>query len=152
MASRFSAGDYVAQVLAYETDALRLLRDTQLHVHGGKVLYAALFLCRFSGQSSAIEKRAIAAASPRQIDRNQSTGSTAHIDDTHRDRLQGELFLTLLHVDTTWRFDSFESRLASPKLSWPAIRALFTPGTFVEADLILKDQYYHPDACRIPRK
>lgn len=38
-------------------------------------------------------------------------------------------------------------------LSWPAIRKFFTPGAFVEGDLILKDQYYcHPEANLIPRK
>jgi len=38
-------------------------------------------------------------------------------------------------------------------LSWPAIRKFFTPGAFLEGDLILKDQYCcQPEASRIPRK
>lgn len=156
MASRFSAGDYVAQVFAYEPDRLRLLRDEQLHVHRGNALYAAIFVCRCSGQPSAIKKRAINAPwSHRQpTDLDQSTGITHQppAAANHCDHLQGDLILALLHIDTTWRFDSFESRLASPNLSWPAIRAFFAPMTYVEADLILKEQYYQPDACRVPRK
>lgn len=156
MASRFSAGDYVTQVFAYEPDPLRLLHDVQLYVHRGNALYAAIFLCHYSGQPSAIEKRAINAPwSHRQsADLDQSIGITRQPSTAanHCDHLQGDLILALLHIDTTWRFDSFESRLASPNLSWPAIHAFFAPMTYIEADLILKEQYYQHDACRVPRK
>ena len=65
---------------------------------------------------------------------------------------RGDLTLTLFHVDTTWRFDTFDTRRASPKLSWPTIRKFFTPGSFVEGDLILRDQHCHPDALRTLRE
>lgn len=152
MASRFSNGDYVAQIFAYERDTLKLLQDIQLHVAAGHALYAAVFTCRFSGQPSAIEKRAITtAASSRRPHLDQDRG----IDTTSAARqepLLGDLTLTLVHIDTTWRFDSFENRLASPKLSWPTLRELYTPGAFAEGDLILKDQCCHPDAKYIPRE
>lgn len=151
MALRFSDGGYVAQMFAYESDTLRLLRDVQVHVAAGNALYAAVYLCRYSGQPSAIEKRAIIQASPLHchLDHDQRIDSASpgiHALPT------GDLTLTLLHVDTTWRFDSYDSRRASPKLSWPAIRRLFTPGAFVEGDLILRDQHCHRDAQRILRK
>lgn len=152
--SRFSNGDYVAQVFAYENDTLRLLQAVQLHVAAGNALYAAVFLCRFSGNPSTIEKRAIAAASSSRRphfdhDRDIDIETTSP---ARQEPLLGDLTLTLLHIDTTWRFDSYESRLASPMLSWPTIRKLYTPSTFAEGDLILKDQYCHPDASRVPRK
>jgi hypothetical protein len=153
MASRFSKGDYVAQIFAYEADTPRLLQKVQQYVSAGNVLYAAIFTCRYSGNPSAIEKRAITAGSSRRphydLDRDRSTKATSAGRQGH---LDGDLTLSLLHIDTTWRFDDFENRQASPMLSWPAIRKFFTPGAFVEGDLILKDQYLHPDTSLIPRK
>jgi hypothetical protein len=153
MALRISNEDYVAQIFAYEDDTLRLLTDIQRHVAAGNALYAAVFTCRFSANPSAIEKRAIAAGQShhphhdRDRDRVVETTSAAR-----KKPIGGDLTLTLLHIDTTWRFDDFANRLASPKLSWPAIRKFYIPGAFVEGDLILKDQYCQPDAGRIPRK
>jgi hypothetical protein len=153
MASRFSRGDYVAQIFAYEADTPRLLQEVQQYVSAGNALYAAVFTCRYSGNPSAIEKRAITAGSLRRphydLDRDRSTKATSAGRQGH---LVGDLTLSLLHIDTTWRFDDFENRQASPMLSWPAIRKFFTPGAFVEGDLILKDQYLHPDTSLIPRK
>ena len=112
--------------------------------------------CRYSGNPSAVEKSTIAAGSSRgpQFDRDQDHDrSTNRATSTARQGpLNGDPILTLLHIDTTWRFDGFENRQASPMLSWPAIRKFFTPGAFLEGDLILKNQYIHPDANFIPRK
>lgn len=47
MASRYSKGDYVAQILAYEEDTLRLLQQVQQYVAAGNALYAAVFTCRY---------------------------------------------------------------------------------------------------------
>jgi hypothetical protein len=153
MASRFSKGDYVAQIFAYEGDKLRLLQQAQQYVMAGNALYAAIFTCRYSGNPSAIEKRAIATGSSRRphndLDHDRSTEATST---ARQGSLDGDLTLTLLHIDTTWRFDDFDNRQASPMLSWPAIRKFFTPGAFLEGDLILKDQYIHPDTSAIPRK
>lgn len=153
MASRFSNGDYVAQIFAYESDTVRLLQQVQQHVAAGNALYAAVFTCRYSGNPSAIEKRAIAAGRSRlhhDYDRGIDTKSTARRGDPSV--LTGDLTLTLIHIDTTWRFDSHENRQASPMLSWPTIRKFYAPSAFLEGDLILKDQYCHPDASRVPRK
>jgi hypothetical protein len=151
MASRFSNGDYVAQIFAYEDDTLRLLHYVQQHVAAGNALYAAVFLCRFSANPSAIEKRSIAEASSHRphLDHDRTIDTTLA---ARQEPMSGDLTLTLLHIDTTWRFDEFENRQASPNLSWPIIRQFYTPGAFVEGDLILKDQYCHEDAGRVPRK
>lgn len=155
MASRFSKGDYVAQILAYEGDTLQLLQQVQQYVSARNALYAAVFTCRYSGNPSAVEKRTIAAGSSRgpQFDRDQDHDRSTKATSTARQGLlNGDLTLTLLHIDTTWRFDDFENRQASPMLSWPAIRNFYTPGAFLEGDLILNDQYIHPDANFISRK
>jgi hypothetical protein len=156
MSFRFSKGDYVAQIFAYEEDVLRLLQNVQLHVVAGNALYGAVFLCKYSASPSAIEKCAIMAASYK----NRSDGP--HLDHdlgnigtasaVRHPPLSGDLTLTLLNIDTTWRFDKFENRLASPQLSWPAIRKFYIPGTFVERDLILKDVQCRSEARSIPRK
>jgi hypothetical protein len=148
MTPRFSEGEYAAQVFAYERDSIRLLQEVQQYVSAGNALYGAVFLCRYSGQPSSIEKQTITAAS--------STPSLqlGHTTDTATNPtaiLRGELTLTLIHIDTTWRFDNPVNRLASPKLSWPAICKFYTPGTYVEADLILKDQHLASGGRFIPR-
>ncbi|KAM0717978.1 hypothetical protein Q7P37_006310 [Cladosporium fusiforme] len=154
MASRFSTGDYVAQIFAYEGDVLRLLHALQQHVAAGHAIYASVMMCHFSGRSTAIEKEAIIAASsfpPFDHDPDQADGNSA--PDTARGaqhHIHGDLTLTLLHVDATWRFDTYENRLASPKLSWPTINQFFSPGSSIGVDLILRRQYYHTEAPRIP--
>ena len=147
MASRYSKGDYVAQIFAYEGDTLRLLQEIQQYVTAGNALHAAIFTCRYSGKT---EKRAIADGSSHRprLDHDLSTATST----ARQEALGGDLTLTLLHIDTTWRFDDFESRQVSPMLSWPAIRKFFTPGSFCEGDLILKDQYCHPTANLLARK
>lgn len=151
MALRFSEGGYVAQIFAYESDILRLLRDVQLHVAAGHALYAAVFLCRYSEKPSVTEKRAISKAAPSHVHLDQDQRIDSASPGNHA-LPRGDLTLTLFHVDTTWRFDTFDTRRASPKLSWPTIRKFFTPGSFVEGDLILRDQHCHPDALRTLRK
>jgi hypothetical protein len=153
MPSRFSKSDYTAHIFAYERDIIRLLNQVQLYVAGGDALYGAIFLCRYSGQPSSIEKHAIIATSSTP---SPQLGCDPSIDidmdrTTREDILRGELTLTLLHIDTTWRFDDFDNRLASPSLSWPAIRKFYTPGTHVEADLILRDQWLASDGCFVSR-
>ena len=129
MTPRFSKGEYNAQVFAYERDSIRLLHEVQQYVAAGNALYGAVYVCRYSsGRPSVIEKQAITAASSSKK----------------------RLTLTLLHIDTTWRFDGFNNRLASPKLSWPAIPKFYAPGTYVEADLILRDQHPVSGGCPGP--
>lgn len=81
MASRYSNGDYVAQIFAYEEDTLRLLRQVQQYVAAGDAIYAAVFTCRYSGNPSAIEKRAITAGTSHRPhcdhDRTSSTEATS---------------------------------------------------------------------------
>ena len=156
MASRFSKGDYVAQIFAYESDTLRLLQEVQQYVTAGNALYAAIFTCRYSGNPSAIEKRAITAGSSRRPqfdhDHDHDRSTIQETSAARQGHLDGDLTLSLLHINTTWRFDDFENRQASPMLSWPAIRKFYTLGAFLEGDLILKDQYLHPDTSLVPRK
>jgi hypothetical protein len=138
--TRFSKGDYTAQVFAYEHDPIRLLQEVQQYVAAGNALYGAVFLCRYSGQPSAIEKQTIIAASPSPSPSPQPGGDSS-ISRSPAALLRGDLTLTLIHLDTTWRFDDYNNRLASPNLLWPAICKFYTPGTYAEADLILKDQH-----------
>ena len=130
MASRYSKGDYVAQIFAYEGDTLRLLQEVQQYVTAGNALHAAIFTRRYSGNHSATEKRAVADGSSHRprLDHDPSTATST----ARQEALGGDLTLTLLHIDTTWRFDDVMNRQASPMLSWPAIRKFFTPGTFLE--------------------
>jgi hypothetical protein len=150
MTARFSKGNYTAQVFAYEHDSTRLLREVQQYVAAGNALYGAVFLCRFIRQSSAIEKQtSITASSPTTPSPRSGRDSVINMDPNAVPC--GKLTLTLLHIDTTWRFDGFNNRLASPKLSWPAVSKFFTPGTYVEADLILKDQHPASGGCPGPQ-
>jgi hypothetical protein len=148
MTPRFSNGDYTAQIFAYELEILRLLQEVQLYVAAGDALYGAVFLCRYSGQPSSIEKHAIIAASSTP---SPQLGLDPGTDTSPTALLRGELTLTLIHIDTTWRFDGFDNRLASPNLSWPAISKFYTPGTYAESDLILKDQHFASDGCFVSR-
>jgi len=153
MTSRFSKGDYTAQIFAYEPDTIGLLQRVQLYVAAGNALYGAVFLCRYSRQPSAIEKRAIAAAAAAAAAASSSSSSPRDasigtgIDplggraNVQRNTPSGELTLTLIHPNTTFRFDNSNNRLASPKLTWPDICTFFTPGAYADVDLILKDQF-----------
>lgn len=141
-----SIGDYVAQVLNFEEDTLRLLQDVQQFNDAGHARTTAIYKAFFSSNPSAIEKRAILAANNLRQTPDLHSCSDATVPAgslPSKDQLRGDLILVLFSIDTTWRFDTFNNRVLSPSLSWPAIRKLFQHGTSVEADLILKD--YH---CR----
>lgn len=156
MAWRFPTSHYIAQILAYEDDVPRLLQDVQLHVAAGGATCAAVMLCRFSVRDIATEEEASHAESERRPTFGLDVGGgelAAYNDATstiHQRRTdsRSKLTLTLLHLDTTWRFDHYESRLASPKLSWPAILRFFKPGTSVGLDLILTERFLHSEAPR----
>lgn len=155
MLSHPAIGDYVAQVMNFEEDSLRLLEDTLQFTAAGQARSAAIYKAFFSSYPSAIEKRAIVAAnSPRQTPGHNSYSDAAVPAGVlpGKDHLRGDLTLSLFWVDTTWRFDTFNNRMFSPPLSWPAIRKLFQNGTSVEADLILKDYHCQPHVGPIMRK
>jgi hypothetical protein len=152
MASNLSTGAYVAQIIAYEDDILRLLHKIQLYIAGGHAIQGSLYTARFSSCSSAVEKRLIRAAniSKQKAGHEQSTLKTSSTDGSSlKEITRGEMTITLLHINTTWRFDTFATRLCSPTLAWPAIRTFFRAHNFVEADLILVDQSYPSSATRL---
>jgi hypothetical protein len=60
--------------------------------------------------------------------------------------------LTLLHMDTTFRFNSFSASSCSPGLAWPTIHESFASSPFVDDDLILRAQYHHPNTGMMRRK
>ena len=152
MTFRFSKGDYAAQIFAYQLDPIRLLQHVQLYIAAGNALHGAVFLCRYSGQPSSIEKSAITAASSTPGPRIGHDLRIAPKATAHRNTLSGELTLTLIHYDNTrWRFDGFNNRLASPKLTWPDVYKFFTPGSYVDVDLILKDQFLLSPSCFVPQ-
>lgn len=160
MAPQLSNGKIVAQILAYESDPARLLQNIQMHVAAGNALYAATFLCRYSGQSAGIEKKAIIAAATHrpQCDPERAEMTAYHDLDHDHDHdlssgLSGDLTLTLVHIDTTWRFkDINHSSAASPKFSWPTIRKFYTPGAHLDTDLVLEDHHLSTQSRHLPRK
>lgn len=79
---RFSTSGYVAQILAYEDDVLRLLQHLQLRVAARQANYAAVMLCRFSARVDGLSA---------YNNTHQGQGR----DNPHRN-----LTLTLLHLDT----------------------------------------------------
>lgn len=159
MAPQLANGKIVAQILAYESDTSRLLQNVQMHVAAGNALYAATFLCRYSGQSAGIEKKAIIAAHRPHCDQDRGVRAemTAHHDHDHdhdlSSGLSGDLTLTLVHIDTTWRFEDINhSSAASPKFSWPTIRKFYTPGAHLDTDLVLEAHHLSGDTRLLPRK
>lgn len=150
MTSRLSNGDYTTQIFAYERDTIRLLQQVQLYVAAGNALHGAVFLCRFSGQPSAIESRAITAASSTPSPRLGHDASN-NLRATAQHDPPGELTLTLIQPKKTFRFNSSNNRFASPKLTWPDIYTFFTPGAYVDIDLILKDQFLVSPGCFVSR-
>lgn len=142
-----SIGDYVAQVMNFEENNLRLLQDIQLYTAEGHARSGAIYKVYFSSRSSAIEKHAfVAANSLQQISDSGLRNSTASPTGSFpsKDHLRGDLTLSLISIDTTWRFDTFNNRVFSPSLIWPTIRKFFEHTSYVEADLILKDQHHKP--------
>lgn len=133
MASNLALGHYVAQIFNFEVDDIRLLHLVQQHVATGQAMSGAVYKGFFSSIPPAVERRAVIAANGPwhacDLDHPQATaGNAGH-------PLCGDLTLTLLSVDTTWRFDDFNRRLFSPTLTWPAIRGFYRPGFSLEADL-----------------
>lgn len=138
MASNLALGHYVAHVFTFVDDDIRLLHQIQQYVATGQAMSGAVYKAYFSSNPPAIERRAVIAANSAwhasDLDHRHATAGNAEYP------LRGDLTLTLLSIDTTWRFDDFNRRLFSPALTWPAIRRLYQPGTSLEADLILQSQ------------
>lgn len=135
MASTPALGHYVAQVIALEDDCPRLLHHVQQHVARGHAMSGAVYTALSSSWPHAVERRrVIAAKGARRI-------SDLAQPRTSEEPPCGDLTLTLLSIDTTWRFDSFYHRVFSPSLTWPAIRKFFKPGASQEADLILQESH-----------
>lgn len=141
MTSYLNDGDCVVQILACEQDPRRLFDDISKHVAADRAKHAAVY-----------EARVVIEA--------PNTGSHPQQDSPTRLPItlpsvylgRSDLTLTLLHMDTTFRFNGSCITNSSPGLAWPTIHQSFAANTFVDDDLILRAQYHHPDAGLKPGK
>jgi hypothetical protein len=133
MTFQLNDGDCVVQILASEQNPRRLFDDISKHVAADRAKHAAVY-----------EARVVIEA--------PNTGS--HLQQDSPTRLspklpslrlgRSDLTLTLLHMDTTFRFNGACVKGSSPGLAWPTFHASFASNTFVDDDLILGTQYHHP--------
>jgi hypothetical protein len=142
MTSYLNDGDCVVQILASERDSRRLFDDISRHVAADRAKHAAVYEAR-------VEVEAPNTGSHPQQD------SPTRISPTKLPSFylgHSGLTLTLLHMDTTFRFNSAFVNSSSPSLAWPTIHKSFASSTFVDDDLVLKVQFHHPDASLKPGK
>jgi hypothetical protein len=135
MTSYLNDGDCVVQILACEQDPRRLFDDISKHVAADRAKHAAVYEARVvieaPNTGSHLQQDSPTRLSPKL--------PSVHLGDRN-------LTLTLLHMDTTFRFNGACVKNSSPGLAWPMIHASFAPKTFVDDDLILRTQYHNSDA------
>jgi len=141
MTSYLNDNDCVVQILACERDPNRLFNDISRHVAADRAKHAAVY-----------EARVVVEA--------PNTGSHPQQDSPTRLATKlpsvylglSDLTLTLLHIDTTFRFKGACINSSSPGLAWPTIQESFASNAFVDDDFLLRAQYHHPDASLKPGK
>jgi hypothetical protein len=136
MTSYLNDGDCVVQILACEQDVRRLFDDISKHVAADRAKHAAVY-----------EARAVFKTPSTGSHAQQDGPMTAPLTKLHSVYLdRSDLTLTLLHMDTTFRFNGAGVKNSSPGLAWPTIHQSFPSNAFVDNDLILRACYHHPDA------
>lgn len=141
MTSHLNDGDCVVQILACEQDPSRLFDDIANHVAADRAKHAAVYEAR------------VVIEAPNTGSHHQQDGPTRRpiaLPSVYLGR--SGLTLTLLHMDTTFRFEGACIKNSSPGLAWPTIHQSFAANTFVDDDLILRAQYHHPGASLKPGK
>ena len=141
MTSHLNDGDCVVQILACEQDPRRLFDNISKHVAADRAKHAAVYEAR------AVIEAPNTGSHPQQ---DSPTRLPIRLPSVYLGR--NDLTLTLLHMDTTFRFTGACVNSSSPGLAWPAIQQFFTTKAFIDNDLILRAQYYHPDASHKPGK
>lgn len=135
MTSYLNDGDCVVQILACERDPRRLFDHISRHVTADRAKHAAVYetrvLIETPNTGSNWQQESPFRLSPKI--------PSVHLGDR-------DLTLTLLHMDTTFRFNGTCVKNSSPGLAWPTIHASFAPKTFMDDDLILRTQYHNSDA------
>jgi hypothetical protein len=142
MTSYLKDGDCVVQILACEQDTRRLFDDVSRHVAADRAKHAAVYEARI-----AVEVPNTGSHHQQDTPTRSSPSKLPSVYLGHSD-----LTLTLLHMDTTFRFNSAYGNGSSPSLAWPKIHESFTSSTFVDDDLLLRAQFHHPDASLKPGK
>jgi hypothetical protein len=130
-------GDCVVQIIACEQDAQRLCDDISRHVAADRAKHAAVYTI---DQTRSMPPKA-ASQSPQDTPTSATPSKLPSFYLGH-----GNLTLTLLNIDTTFRFNSVRASACSPGLAWPTIITSFASVPFVDDDLILRAQYYYPNA------
>jgi len=142
MTSYLNDGDCVVQILACEQDPRRLFDDVSRHVAADRAKHAAVYEARVAVEAPNTGTH------PQQDTPTRSSStklSSVYLDHSN-------LTLTLLHMDTTFRFNSARVTGSAPSLAWPTIHESFASGPFVDDDLLLRAQFHHPDASLKPGK
>lgn len=141
MTSHLNDGDCVVQILACEQDSRRLFDDISKHVAAARAKHAAVYEAR------GVVEAPNTGSHPQQ---DSPTRLPIRLPSVYLGR--DDVTLTLLHMDTTFRFTGACVENSSPGLAWPAIHQSLTTKAFVDNDLILRAQYHHPDASLKPGK
>lgn len=141
MTSHLNDGDCVVQILACEQGSHRLFEDISKHVAAGRAKQAAVYEARVVIEAPNTGSR------PQQ---DVPTRLPIRLPSVYLGR--NDLTLTLLHIDTTFRFTGACVNNSSPGLAWPEIHQSFTTRAFVDNDLVLRAQHHHPDASHKPGK
>jgi hypothetical protein len=141
MTSYLNDGDCVVQILACEQNVHRLFDDISKHVAADRAKHAAVYEARVVIETHNIGSHA------------RQDGPITLPTKLHSVYLgHSDLTLTLLHMDTTFRFNGAGVKNSSPSLAWPTIHQSFPSNAFVDDDLILRACYHHPDARLKPGK
>jgi hypothetical protein len=142
-----SDGDSVVQFLACGQDSHRLCDEISTHVAADRAKHAAVYEARVLIDQTRLMAPS---AAVRQSPEHTPTKSPTKLPSFYLG--QTNLTLTLLHMDTTFRFNSFSASSCSPGLAWPKIHESFASSPFVDDDLILRAQYHHPNTSLMRRK
>jgi hypothetical protein len=137
-------GDSVVQILACGQDPHRLCDDISTHVVADRAKHAAVYEARVS-----IDQTRLMAPNA-AVPQHTPTKSPTKLPSYYLG--QTNLTLTLLHMDTTFRFNSVSASSCSPGLAWPTIHRSFASSPFVDDDIILRAQYHHPNTSFGRRK
>jgi hypothetical protein len=140
-------GDSVVQILACGQDPQRLCDEISTHVAADRAKHASVYEARVSiDQTRLMAPNAAVPQSPEHT----PTKSPTKLPSFYLG--QTNLTLTLLHMDTTFRFNSVSASSCSPGLAWPTIHRSFASSPFVDDDLVLRAQYHHPNTSLMRRK
>jgi hypothetical protein len=140
MTAYLNDGDSVVQILACEQDSQRLCDEISRHVAADRAKHAAVYEAR----ASIDQTRLMAPRTGLRSPQHTPPRSPTKLPSFYLGR--SNITLTLLHMDTTFRFNSIRAASSSLGLAWPVIHRSFASCPFVDDDLILRAQYHQSNA------